>query len=54
MQGSRGLKLVNGVPVGYVVQGEQVVEDDKTNVDPNGHRTGNSKMDEKADGSLPR
>ena len=52
--GLKGYQLVNGTPVDYVVEEEQIVEDGEPNVESNGHPPAKNKIDEKADGPLPR
>ncbi|MBV9948859.1 MAG: APC family permease, partial [Myxococcales bacterium] len=47
-EGSRGLQLVNGTPVDYVVAQEQVVEDGKPKVDADGQPVMQNKIDEKS------
>ena len=49
-EGSKGLRLVNGAPVDYVFEEEQVVENGKPKVDS----TGAPVMQNKTDGPVPR
>jgi len=44
-EGSRGLQLVNGIPVDYVVAQEPVVENGKPKLDPTGQPVMQAKMD---------
>jgi amino acid transporter len=52
-EGSRGLHLVNGTTVDYVVAQEQVVEDGKPKVDADGQPVMQSKIDEKSGDPYP-
>jgi amino acid transporter len=52
-EGSKGLQLINGVPVDYVVAQEQVVEDGKPKVDADNQPVMQNKMDEKTGDPVP-
>ncbi len=52
-EGSRGLHLVNGTPIDYVVAQEQVVEDGKPKVDADNQPVMQNKIDEKSGDPVP-
>jgi APA family basic amino acid/polyamine antiporter len=52
-EGSKGLQLINGTPVDFVVAQEQVVEDGKPKVDSDGQPVMQNKMDEKTGDPVP-
>ncbi|MDP9000198.1 MAG: APC family permease [Myxococcota bacterium] len=52
-EGSKGLQLINGTPVDYVVAQEQVVEDGKPKVDADAQPVMQNKMDEKTGDPVP-
>jgi amino acid transporter len=52
-EGSKGLQLINGTPVDYVVAQEQVVEDGKPKVDSDNQPVMQNKMDEKSGDPVP-
>jgi APA family basic amino acid/polyamine antiporter len=52
-EGSKGLQLINGTPVDYVVAQEPVLEDGKPKVDSTGQPVLQNKMDEKSGDPVP-